>query len=741
MKKDKNLRLRKAFASIVIPVMVFTMYMIDIYNLNSVNGVQIPAKSTISDDFPASYKGYIDALKKAHPNWEIKALYNHLDWNTAVDSESSGTYSRVQDSAFSDAWKRVECKGQDSYNAAGFVLASRQAVAYTMDPRNFLTEKSIFQFRVVNKNIDSDTTNVVNEAMNSTPMKDTDYANTIVNAGKETGVSPLFLISRIRQETGCNIINNGSINGKSDKYPGYYNFFNIGAYDSSSHSVSYGLAMAKNKGWDTPAKAIKGGSEWMYNNYIKYGQYNVYLQKFDVANPYGNATTILKSQYMTNISAPESEAILAYNGLVRANALNNKFTFYIPVYDNMPDTPAVYPGDTVVEYVDDNTIVFVSESVENDGLNVRSGAGTNYGVITNLPAGTQMTRIKKAQTSQWDMVRLSDGRTGYVFRPYLKEGTPISTINLNKSEITLKPNETYKIEYLVAPSNATNKEVEFSSSNSSVATVSNGVVTAKAGGEATITAKAKYGNATATFKVKVTVNVESVSLDKDTYTLIKGKSRVITPVIKPANATNKDYEITSDNENIVKVDGKKIIGVSDGEANITYKTKDQGKKATVKVKVITVPSEELQNFDKDKINVEETNSYISKIEPGTKASDVISKISYNKNRFTLKLLDSKGNELANDATVGTGTTTNLVTKDTNEIVETYTVVIYGEVNGDGKISSMDYTLIKNHIMDVKKIDSGCFASGADVNGDGKISAMDYTLIKNHIMDVKKITVR
>ena len=68
-------------------------------------------------------------------------------------------------------------------------------------------------------------------------------------------------------------------------------------------------------------------------------------------------------------------------------------------------------------------------------------------------------------------------------------------------------------------------------------------------------------------------------------------------------------------------------------------------------------------------------------------------------------------------------------------------MIYGDINGDGKISAMDYTLIKNHIMEVKEITDENMNLTADVNGDNKISAMDYTLIKNDIMDVKKIEIK
>ena len=75
------------------------------------------------------------------------------------------------------------------------------------------------------------------------------------------------------------------------------------------------------------------------------------------------------------------------------------------------------------------------------------------------------------------------------------------------------------------------------------------------------------------------------------------------------------------------------------------------------------------------------------------------------------------------------------------VLEEYECLIYGDINGDGKISAMDYTLIKNHIMDVKKITDTNMKLTADINGDNKISAMDYTLIKNDIMDVKKLEIK
>ena len=90
-----------------------------------------------------------------------------------------------------------------------------------------------------------------------------------------------------------------------------------------------------------------------------------------------------------------------------------------------------------------------------------------------------------------------------------------------------------------------------------------------------------------------------------------------------------------------------------------------------------------------------------------------------------------------------GTNTKLVIKEKEHqlVLKEYDCLIYGDINGDGKISALDYTLIKNHIMDVKKITDANMKLTADVNGDNKISALDYTLIKNDIMDVEKITLK
>ena len=68
----------------------------------------------------------------------------------------------------------------------------------------------------------------------------------------------------------------------------------------------------------------------------------------------------------------------------------------------------------------------------------------------------------------------------------------------------------------------------------------------------------------------------------------------------------------------------------------------------------------------------------------------------------------------------------------------YTLVVLGDVNGDGKITPADYVRIKNDIMETTPLE-GIYKIGADVNRDGKITPADYVRVKNHIMDTAKIS--
>lgn len=130
---------------------------------------------------------------------------------------------------------------------------------------------------------------------------------------------------------------------------------------------------------------------------------------------------------------------------------------------------------------------------------------------------------------------------------------------------------------------------------------------------------------------------------------------------------------------------------------------------------------------------------MSKIKEKTTATD------FRKNFETssdLEIIINKQNKAISDTDyIGTGCEVQIREKATKTVLQEYECMLYGDVNGDGKISAMDYTLIKNHIMEVQQITDTSQKLTADVNNDNRVSTMDYTLIKNHIMDIQKIELR
>lgn len=134
------------------------------------------------------------------------------------------------------------------------------------------------------------------------------------------------------------------------------------------------------------------------------------------------------------------------------------------------------------------------------------------------------------------------------------------------------------------------------------------------------------------------------------------------------------------------------------------------------------------------LNIKNDGTYIYGYALNTDASKIIKSITEKEKGATVSYTN-KSNQVKNSGIIASG---DKVKIKTNREEKTYTLIIYGDVNGDGKIAATDYVAIKNHIMDIKKLNDFeklC----ADVNHDGKVAATDYVAIKNHIMDVKKIT--
>ena len=167
----------------------------------------------------------------------------------------------------------------------------------------------------------------------------------------------------------------------------------------------------------------------------------------------------------------------------------------------------------------------------------------------------------------------------------------VTEITLNKAELTLEPGQSEVLVATVKPDDATDKTVTWSTSNSGVATVQNGKVTAVAEGEAVITAKA--GDKTAECKVAVkygVVVVTSVTLDVQELELVEGETGQLSATVLPDNATDKTVTWISSDESVATVDQEgKVTAVKAGEAIITAKAGDKEAQCKVVVTPAAVP--------------------------------------------------------------------------------------------------------------------------------------------------------
>ena len=196
--------------------------------------------------------------------------------------------------------------------------------------------------------------------------------------------------------------------------------------------------------------------------------------------------------------------------------------------------------------------------------------------------------------------------------------TPVESVLLNVGNIRLENGNTYQAIPTIYPSTATNKDVSWSSSSNSIATVDeNGVITAVSTGTATITVTTEDGNKKNSLTVSIlppaTTPVQSVLLNLGNVRIQTGNTYQAIPIIYPSTATNKNVSWSSSSNSIATVDVNGLISaVSTGTAIITVTTVDGNKKnsltASILPQVTTTPVKSVL-LNVDNISLENGNTY------------------------------------------------------------------------------------------------------------------------------------
>lgn len=420
---------------------------VDVYTIEVSNIPQNECETNLQAlGFPSSYWSGLCKIKESHPNWIFTPIITNLDWSESVNKESSCGNSYIENPVETNIDKT--CK--NPYTKTWYP-ASSTAVAYYMDPRNFLDEKSIFQFEYLkyDNNLDNSYESAVASILANAEFYkyhleiNNNLANVITTVGKDESinVSPIFIASRIYQELGSTnkLFNlySGTYSESEGIYLGFYNFYNFGVTDAcatTSGTTVCGLQYAINNNWNSLSSAIAGGASQIASSYIAKGQYTRYLQRFNVSPTESNKLYI--HQYMTNVAAPLSEGKTAYNSYNKLGIItdpNFVFSFYIPVYLNMDDnyyidsSGAIDTPDEKQETALDISTIITSSGYKYSG-NFISGIEPNTKVETlkaniEAVAGYGNVLIKNSND-----VLITDGLIG--------TGNNI-TIKNDKTEMTL----------------------------------------------------------------------------------------------------------------------------------------------------------------------------------------------------------------------------------------------------------------------------------------------------------------
>jgi len=353
------------------------------------------AQRYVQDGFPSSYATRLAALHARHPAWTFEPLVVHdMTWDAVVDKECTPAWNLVVYSSWAaQPWTSLGTANytpyydpaMKAYDSGSFYQASRAAVAYFMDPRNFLNDTEVFMFETLGYNAAAHTVAAIDTALTGSFMKNAGhdggtetFAALLRRLGAQYDTSPVFLAGRLLQEQGNGTVQARGTIGTSlmelyadedgvvgssviwgsrytktsantlaivaqgaAAYNGYYNFYNIKASGSGLFEIRYNAyleateaATVQNYGgpWNTQEKAIAGGTKKMKENYIDSLRHTRYLQKYSV-HP---ASSKRWSQYMQNVGSPITEARATRKAYLSAGTLDAPWHFVIPVYLSMP---------------------------------------------------------------------------------------------------------------------------------------------------------------------------------------------------------------------------------------------------------------------------------------------------------------------------------------------------------------------------------------------------------------------
>ena len=638
-------------------------------------------------EFPASYKTQLLILHDMYPNWKFVAMNTGLEWSDVLAAESSNGRSLVSTGAIS-SWKSTEGDAYDwntstwkGRDGSKWVTASKEIVAYYLDPRNYLDGSMVFAF-ITHEYDEAEQTvdgvrSVIGSSFMSQPFTESDgttydYAEVLMNAGKTYGVSPYVLAAMIRIEIGYNG-DSTSISGVVPGLEGLYNYYNGGAYKDGNWETANqrGLWYAGGEGegkttygrpWNTRYAALMGGADFYASSYVARGQNTLYLKRFNVTS-----TDTYGHQYMTNIQGAAAEAnvySLAYN----AEAKQQNLVFYIPVYNNMPETACVKPTRTgspnnKLDSITIDGTVLADFNMDTSGYRVEVGADVDK-IVLGAAA--------------------KDGTAAI-------SGTGEAALAVGDNNFTIN------------------------------CTAQNGDVRSYA---VTVVRPVSTNSLLKSLSVSAGALTPAFSSDVYDYRVMLSADQAELNVSAEAQSKQAKVEVTgagqiSSSITVITVKVTAGDGTTVSEYRITAERPAVNESVTVTSGVY---------------NIDE-NKYITGLaEQPVTAETLLANLAVTGGTAQVTAADG-ATAVTN---VGTGTLVKIY-DETGALCNVYTVVIYGDVSGDGVIDDLDFLKILKVVMGYSKLECA-YGEAGDLNHNGKIDDIDFLRMLKHVMGYENSTI-
>ncbi len=229
------------------------------------------------------------------------------------------------------------------------------------------------------------------------------------------------------------------------------------------------------------------------------------------------------------------------------------------------------------------------------------------------------------------------------------------------------------------------------------------------------------------------IEVTGITIDQKEIYMLVGDTAEINCKIQPENATDKTIIYETTNEQIATIDeAGKITANNVGIVTVIAKSNENSNiKEECTIHVITEPEKNEIIFDKTlTINGLE----ISGIDYTQNTVSYIKQLITT--AYEIEIVNNKGEILKDTDLIGTGS--NIKFKDNGEIVAEYHILLYGDIDGDGKISSVDLLVLQRHILEIERIGE-VYKNAANINRNPKgPSSVDLLLIQRLILELQII---